>query len=108
MPDGEPTLGEVLRRLNEVSGQMTALGNQMAQDRRDAADTYVRRDVYDARHAGVLRRVDEIEADADTREKAAADFRRQLLFIVLGTAIPAVFALLLAINNFLANGAATP
>lgn len=107
MPEGEPTLGEVLRRLDEVSRQMSALGTQMGQDRRDVASTYVPREVYEARHAAITRRVDELEADFDIREKTSADFRRQLLFLVLGTAIPAVLALLLAINNFLANGAAT-
>lgn len=93
----EPTLGEVLRRLEDVARRLES-----------AEATYVRKDVYDARHNNVTRRLDAIERDQEDREKAAETFRRQVLLLVLGISIPAVLSLLLAINNFLASGGQTP
>lgn len=93
----EPTLGEVLRRLEDVARRLES-----------AEATYVRKDVYDARHNNVTRRVEQIETEMDAREKSAEAFRRQVLLLVIGLAIPAVVSLLLAVNNFLASGGATP
>lgn len=42
----EPTLSEVMRRLDETSRQIADLAAQMREDHRHAAQTYVRQDVY--------------------------------------------------------------
>lgn len=42
-----PNLGEVLRRLDDVSRQLQALTNELKNDRKEAAELYVRRDVYE-------------------------------------------------------------
>ena len=41
-----PTLGEVLRRLDDVSRQLVDLTREIKEDRAASAATYVRRDVY--------------------------------------------------------------
>lgn len=103
----EPTLGEVLRRLDEVARQMTTLSLQLVEDRREAAATFVRRDVYEARTESLTRDVSDLKADADAKEKTAAETRRQFVFLVLGIAIPAILGLLLAVTNFLSTSGVT-
>ena len=113
MTDGEPTIGEAVRRINEVSQQLSALALRMAQDRRDAAATYVPRELYEARHSFVNRRIDVLEAADEAREQAdkerertAAETRRQLLFITLGAFATGIVAIIVAVLT--ASGGATP
>jgi cell division protein FtsB len=95
----EPTLGEAMRRLDAVARQLDALAKTMADDRRDFASTYVRYDVYTARHSHLETRVKDLEDDSQLKEKTAAETRRQFVFLVLGIAIPAVIGLLLGIAS---------
>lgn len=111
MTSDEPTLGEVIRRLDAVSTQMNTLAKQMAEDRRDFASTYVRYDLYQTRHEFVNGKVDAVSAkvdalrdDFDAKDKTAADTRRQLMFIVLATALPACAGFLLSLLMFIARG----
>lgn len=47
MPDLEPpTLGEVLRRLEQIAMQLANIANEMKHDRADNAKTYLRQDLY--------------------------------------------------------------
>lgn len=103
----EPSLGEVFRRLEEVSRQLAALADQMAKDRVAAEVVFVRKDVYAAETLALTTRVTKVELDDETRDREAAAFRRQLFFIVLAIALPAIAGLLLAVNNFLAAGGRT-
>jgi hypothetical protein len=100
----EPTIGEAMRRLDAVSKQMETLARQLAEDRRDFASTYVRHDLYEARHLSLDRRVTLIEASDEDRERDEAEKRRQFTFIVLGVALTAVAGLLVSLVNLLANG----
>lgn len=95
----EPTLGEAMRRLDSVTRQLEALAKSMAEDRRDFASTYVRYDVYTARHGHLESRVKDLETDAELKEKTAAETRRQFVFLVLSIAIPAIIGLLLGIAS---------
>lgn len=104
----EPTLGEALRRLDAVSKHLDTLAAQMAEDRRDFASTYVRHDVYEARHLSLDRRVTILEADNEDREKTAAETRRQFMFLVLGIAIPAVAGFLLGLASLVSGGVPGP
>ena len=104
----EPTLSEVLWRLDEVSRQMTILAADLKND-------YVRKDVYEARHNSMANRVakaeseiKDVETELAEKDKAADNFRRQIFVGIILAAIPAVLGLLLALNNFLAAGGATP
>lgn len=99
MPGDEPTLGEAMRRLDAVTKQLDDLARMLAEDRRSFASTYVPREVYEARHNSLDRRVTLLEADAEAKEKTAADTRRQFVFLVLGIAIPAVLGLLLGVAS---------
>lgn len=116
MAADEPTLGEALRRLDDVSRKLDGLAGQLAEDRRDFASTYVPRELYDTRHAhlgdritALVVRMDARDAEDEEREKSEAAFRRQLLLIVLAPAIPALGAFLLSLFILLANqGGGTP
>jgi hypothetical protein len=100
----EPTIGEAMRRLDAVSKQMEILARQMAEDRRDFASTYVRYDVYEARHISLDRRVTIIEKEGEERERDEADKRRQYVFIVLGVALTSVAGLLISLVNLALGG----
>lgn len=104
MSADEPTLGEALRRLDAVTQQLNTVARQMAEDRREFASTYVRYDVYEARHLSLDRRVTLLETDAEQKERTAEETRRQFVFLVLGIAIPAVGGLLLSMFLFLGRG----
>jgi chromosome segregation ATPase len=115
MASDEPTLGEALRRLDDVSKKLDGLAGQLAEDRRDFASTYVPRELYDTRHAHLgdritelSRRLQEREDEDEAREKSNAAFRRQLLLIVLAPAIPALGAFLLSLFILLANQGNSP
>ncbi len=104
----EPTLGEVLRRLDEVSRQMTLLAGEMRAERAENAQTYLRRDVFEARDKATLQRLEDVERDNADKEKAAELFRRQIIVGLILAAVPAVLAMVLAVNNFIASGGQTP
>lgn len=97
----EPSLGEVMRRIEDVTNVLSRMTSDMQNDRRDAASTYVRKDVQDGVNVALKERVSSLEGESDEREKRAADGRRQILLLVLGVSLPAIGALLLAVNNFL-------
>lgn len=67
----EPTLGEVMRQVRDLVQQVRDLVQEVRSD-------YVRKDLYDARHAGLTRRVDDLEREADERERDRKSFQRQV------------------------------
>ena len=87
---------------------MTALATEMKAERADSAKTYVRKDVYAEAHASLRGDITDLQGDEKIRDQRAADTRRQLLVGLALLAIPALFSLVLAINNYLASGGATP
>jgi CHASE3 domain sensor protein len=101
----EPTLGEAMRRLDAVTRQLEALAKTLAEDRRDFASTYVRFDVYEARHKNLDRRVGLMELAAEEKERADAAWRRQLQFIILGAVLAAILSLIVSV--VLASGGLT-
>lgn len=72
----EPTLGEVMRQVRALVDQVRDLVKEVRSD-------YVRRDVYDARHNNLTRRVDELETEANERERDRKAFQRQIVAGVL-------------------------
>lgn len=82
----EPTLGEVVRHLNEIVTRVDRLSQSLEAN-------YVRKDLYDARHIHLNRRVDDLEKDreADKAEvaedkKARLAFQRQIVAgLIVGT-----------------------
>jgi hypothetical protein len=100
----EPTIGEAMRRLDAVSRQMEALAARLAEDRRDFASTYVRHDLYDARHRSLDRRVALIESENELKERDESGRRRQMTFLLLGTALTSVASLLVSMAILLVGG----
>lgn len=72
----EPTLGEVMRQVRALVDQVRDLVHEVRSD-------YVRKEVYDARHHALTRRVDDLERETEDREKARVAFQRQIVGGVL-------------------------
>jgi hypothetical protein len=68
----EPTLGEVMRQVRDLVQQVRDLVKEVRSD-------YVRKELYDARHASLTRRVEEIERENEDNEKARLAFQRQIV-----------------------------
>jgi len=79
----EPTPGEIMRQIQSLVRQVESLIKEVRLD-------YVRKEVYEAKHAGLTRRVDQIEATAtreieqlekevDERESKRQQFQRQII-----------------------------
>lgn len=103
---GEPTMGEVLRRLDEVSRQLVDLAKEMKDDRNTAAATFVRQDVYVAQRLADQAVVADLHGDVRTinnERKADAGFRRQSWLAMAGIAIGSLVSIALALINFIAR-----
>jgi hypothetical protein len=105
-PTDEPTTGEVLRRLDEVSRQLLDLAGQLREDRDKAAATFVRQDVYQAQRVadsavvadlhGDIRAVDSRTTERmdkiETAHATDVDKRRQMWLAIGGMALAFVSA----------------
>lgn len=93
----EPTLGEVLWRLNDVANQLTKLAVELKADREAAALIYVRKDVYSEWREAMAHRVKDLE---DEQEKSDS-FRRQIIVGLILAAASAVISLVLTVSRLL-------
>ncbi len=59
----DPTLGEVIRRLDEIVERQERMLDRMDRDRVEAAKTYVRQDVYSAERQVVEANVADVRTD---------------------------------------------
>jgi hypothetical protein len=111
MPQDEPTLGEVLRRLEEVSRQMIELARELKEDRAANAATFVRQDVYIAQrladqstvadlHGDIRSVKDDIKAVKEDRQKDI-EWRRQHNLTLAGITITALVSISLTIVTIL-------
>lgn len=102
----EPTMGEVLRRLDEVSRQLLDLAGQMREDRNTAAATFVRQDVYQAQRIADQAVVADLNGDIRAVKKSHesdAGFRRQVWLTMGALAVTSLITVAIAIINFLAR-----
>lgn len=90
----EPTTREIVR-------QVEALVEQVRDLIREVRSEYVRKDLYDTRHENLTRRVNQLEHEADEREKARVGFQRQV-------AAGALVGLLLMLTQIILTLARTP
>jgi uncharacterized protein (DUF1778 family) len=122
--NSEPTMGEVLRRLDEVSRQLLDLAAQMREDRDKAFTTFVQQAVYNEREKtyaaqrladqavvadlhGDLKTVEtnlvrDVEAIRKARESDTG-FRRQVWLTLGALAITTLVTIVIAIFNFVAK-----
>ena len=102
----EPTLGEVIRRLDDITRQLVDLTRELKEDRSSAAATFVRQDVYMAqRHADHATTAD-LHGDIQTIRTDRAkdlDWRRQVLLWGAGLTITTLVSIALAITAVLAG-----
>jgi hypothetical protein len=99
----EPTLHEVVRRLDDVAHQITNLVTKIDNDRRRDADTYVNRDVYreyqrlvDATFKSISDDIGDLEKARDTDQA----WRRQValaLALSVGSSLVTVAIALISI-----------
>ena len=105
MPE-EPTLGEVLRRLDDLINKVAELTQELKDDRNNAAATYVRQDVYIAQRQADAAVVADIHGDIksikDDRRKDN-DWRRQQNLSLAGLTITVLVSIALAIINIVAR-----
>lgn len=94
----EPTMGEVIRRLDAIAGQLTDVVRELKDDRRLNAQTFVRQDVYTAQRRADHAVVADVAGDVIAvrkelgrhvdgqaeKQRADAAFRRQ---VFLGLAL---------------------
>jgi hypothetical protein len=117
----EPTTGEVLRRLDEVSRQLVDLAREMKEDRAKAYAIFVQREVYNEREKtyaaqrtadqavvadlhGDIKKVEtnigrDVEAIRKERQSDAG-FRRQVWLTMGALAITTLVTIVIALLNF--------
>lgn len=77
----EPTLGELMRQVRDLVRQVRELVQEVRSD-------YVRKDLYEARHTALAKRVEDLESEADEREKARLAFQRTVMAgIIVGVVV---------------------
>lgn len=102
----EPTMGELMRRVEDLVRQITDVSNKMREDRIHAEATFVRRDVYDANRAAEALRDLDAQKDLDelTRHREAdAQWRRQIMLAVAVLAITTLVTVAIAISNYISR-----
>lgn len=120
----EPTMGEVMRRLDEVARQLAGLAEQMQrdrvaataqalEDRKHAEETFLRHDVYVANRstdqanraadqgmvANLFQDIKGIEKDRETD----VAWRRQIILAVTLLTITTLVTVAIAVSNLLAR-----
>lgn len=99
-PAEPPTLGEVLRRLDQVSVQVSeqfaSLAREIKEDRAAASSTYVRQDVFMSERRVLESNIKDIHSDVTTiKEDRKSDigWRRQFSLWLAGLAVMSILSL---------------
>lgn len=93
----EPTLGEVMRRLDDTARTLRDHAAALAADRAYAAQTYVLQKVYEVSTNALQDDIDDLRKARDAEQ----NFRRQALLGAAFLAITTVVSIALAIANLL-------
>lgn len=102
----EPTMSEVVRRLDDLRLQIIDTVAKMRDDKRHADDTFVRRDVYESDRRAIAIQAVEAQKDVDElsrHREADAQWRRQIMLAVAVLAITSLVTVAIAISNYLAR-----
>lgn len=107
----EPSIAELVRRLDEIATQQREMLREMREDRALMAATYVRQDVYESRHthlrAEIKSDVKDVRDDVDEDRRKAEkndDRWKQMAFTVGGSLLLMLITAAFAISNFMARG----
>ena len=90
------TLGEIMRRLTEIAEAQRALLTEIRDERHRAAETFVRKDVYQIDLANQINDVTDIRADRRRDEDRARQFQLWLI----GLSVTALVAIAGVLFNF--------
>lgn len=93
----EPTLGELVRRVEDIARLQQQMLSDLRRDRDEWANTFVRKDVYES---GIKRDVELLNSRLDKQDS----FRKQIITGVSVGAIMLMINLMFAISNRLALG----
>jgi len=93
MADHDVTMGEVVRRLDSIAGQLAQITATLANYQRDAAETYVRKDVQKTKDDALTARVDDLEEDRDKQQ----DRNRQLGIAIISGAVLIILSIALQV-----------
>jgi hypothetical protein len=99
-------MGEILRRLDDVVGQVASIAGRLHEDRLRAETTYVRLDVYNSDRRGDSDRRHDLQRDLDDLQRhneTDAQWRRQMLLAFAVLALTSLVTIALAISNYLAR-----
>ncbi len=99
--DQQPTIGELMRRMDDLVRQIERLATAINEDRQAAIMRFVTKEVYDVRHEELARRVTDLETENTTRERAADGRKWQFIFIAITLTVPVIVNLLFSINQFM-------
>jgi hypothetical protein len=107
-PDSQPTLGEVMRRLDDTSSQLARLADQMRTDRDRADMRFVPRGEWvegrradQGRIAETEKDVVEIKGKETAREQADTTWRRQILLAFAVAAFSGIVSVAVAIAGLI-------
>ena len=106
MTGTEPTMGEVVRRLEDIAKQIERTSNDIRTDRAEQARTYVRQDVYtsDKRSEGLARdAIARAAKELEDRLDKADAFKRQIVAGVSVGAILLVVNIIIGMSALLAT-----
>lgn len=108
MPELEPpTLGEVMRRLDNIVTELGKIASEMKQDRLDAAKTYVRQDLYVAQRQSDQAVTADVHADIQALKAERArdqQQRRQMNMWLAGLTVTVLLGIASIVVSILLNG----
>lgn len=107
MATDEVTMGEVVRRLDTITGQLAQITTSLAADKRHYEATFVSKELLDSRLNGVDQRITETEKDITTANEALRQQQargRQTVIALLSIGVPAVISIILTIITLVGSG----
>src|SRR5680860_426343 len=106
MVDVEPTMGEVMRRLDATSRQMRDLATELRDREIQNAATYMRGDLYEETRSTDRQRVDHLNEQLAKLVKSRvsdATFRRQTMLTIIVMVVTILANVGIGVSNMIAR-----
>jgi hypothetical protein len=100
----DPTPGEIMRRLDEVSASLLRIVAEIASDRKRAEQLYVLREAWGLARAADQSKVHEVEKDVEGLKKdrdGDLTYRRQIMLALAIASFSAIISVAIAIFSVL-------